>query len=241
MTNYLNTGYMNKVQWYSQDGIFDAIFAGKSVIRIGDGEIGLLNGGQVSYQRYVQGLASELKECIKRYKPDSPYILALPLFVEYSNRELRHTKGGIACWLPLKIMYRLIFNKKAQYMDAHFFYEKKNLDVLVSTFLIKKKIIINTTLENIRKIEKNNRNLDIVASVVSQTPNPYDLYLDTKQKISAIITEYKGDKKDVIILCSSGPMGKVLAYYFTLRGIQCIDIGLGIEQFETNLHFEESI
>lgn len=241
MMHYLDSDYGNKVLWYSEAEVFSHIMSSKSVIRIGDGEIGLLNGGQVSYQKYEKLLADNIRLCITNYSNKTSYLLAIPSFVEYTNQDLKQTKGGLVCWLPLKVMYRQIFNKNAKYVDAHFFYYKKNVDILIEKYLFKKNLVINTTEENFKKISSGNRKLNILKYVEAVSPNPFVRFDSTKDEIQDAIDSYKGDKKDIVIILSSGPMSKALAYFFSMQSVQCIDIGLGIEQFNENFNLETTI
>ncbi len=121
---YFQPRYKHNCNFYSTDELIENIKNGKSLIRIGDGEIGLLHYLPIHYQKWSRDIRNDFLKIIKNYNENSPYLLGIPLFVNYSNTELRKIKK-LNCWIPLKVTYESIFNKYCKYVDAHVFY--KNL------------------------------------------------------------------------------------------------------------------
>ena len=238
---YFQKGYTNDAKFYSDQELASCLQSGKSVIRIGDGEIGLLHGRDISYQKADKGLVEYLRKSIAEYTSESPYILAIPVFVNQTNTELIK-KNVLRCWLPLKIEYRRSFKKEVAYADAHFFYYKNKFETYLEEYLENKKLIINTTQENINRqksaIEKQ---FTVLGWVEAKSPEPFDLFNETQKQIDEIVKRYDGDMKDVALVLSSGPMSKALAYIYAKKGIQAFDIGKGFEHIYNSNNFESNI
>lgn len=238
---YFQKTYATEVKFYSREDIKNLICAGKSFIRLGDGEIGMMHGSFIHYQKYEKDLDRGFKKIIYDYNNSSSYILAIPIFASYSNTELLKVENKLRCWLPLKIEFNRRFNKNMMYGDAHIFYYKNWFQENIAQYLKTKKIIVNTTQENIDLQKKTlESEFTILKWIPAQSPNPFDLYEETKKEVTNIIDTYDGNIKDLVILMSSGPMGKLLAHEFCHR-VQCIDVGAGFEQLYNNINFEHRI
>lgn len=238
---YLQKNYKTQIEFFDDIELAQQIEAGKSIIRIGDGEVGLIHGRGVSYQKADKLLIKYLKLSIKEYSSTSPYIIAIPIFVGFTNFELIKRKV-LNCWLPFKIEFRRIFPMTETYGDAHFFYYKNNFEKYLEHYLHKKKLIINTTKENIviqkKVIEKN---FSVLGWVEAKSPDPFDLFVETQSRIDTMISEYKGNSDDVVLILGSGPMSKALAYIYSKKGIQSLDVGKGFEHIYNSNNFEHFI
>jgi hypothetical protein len=239
---YPQNKYQTGAVFYENEDFLAQIVTGRSLIRIGDGEIGLLHGIDISYQKHSQDLESGLRRSIVEYTDNSPYILAIPVFVKTANSDLRKEYRKLNCWLPLKIEFNRIFNKSATYADAHFFYYKNNFEENLESYLKEKKIIINTTKEN-RETQKEDieNRFQVLAWVDSKSPEPYDLLEETIKEIDTRIEQYEGDKNDIVLILSSGPLSKILAYIYSKKGIQALDIGKGFEHIYNQNNFQHHI
>ena len=238
---YFRKEYINEALFIRDEKIAKDISKGKSFIRIGDGEVGLLHGRDIGYQKADAELVEYLNKSIKEYDSRAPYILAIPIFVNHSNTDLVN-RNVLRCWLPLKIEWRRIFNKKEKYADAHFFYYKNNFEKYLESYLKTKKLIINTTKENIKKQQVSIESIfNVEGWVEAQSPEPFDLFSQTKHQIDELIKNYGGDKKDIVLILSSGPMSKALAYEYSRKGVQALDIGKGFEHVYNNENFEHHI
>lgn len=238
---YFRQKYLVTISFFSTDELAGHIKQGKSIIRIGDGEIGLLHGRDISYQRADKELVWYLRKSIEDYNKKSPYILAIPVFAGYTNEELKK-KNVFTCWLPLKIEFKRIFNKNTVYADAHFFYYKNNFEKYLESYLKTKKLIINTAEENIQTQRATiDRLFTVLEWIPSQSPEPFELFNQTKKKIDATLAEYRGARSDIILILGSGPMSKALAYEYSRRGIQSLDVGRGFEHIYNSNNFEHFI
>ncbi len=237
---YFQKDYTPQVKFYTTEEFMTEIRSGKSFIRIGDGEIGLLHHRDIHYQKADPLLISKLREIIENYS-SSNYIISIPIFVSTSNKDLQHTKGKLSCWLPLKVEFFRRFNREAKYFDAHAFYRKGFFENNMYQYLKDKRLIINTTAENIKNQKESiESRFEVLEWIEAKSPNPFDLYEQTKEKIQNIIDREK-NKKDIVLILGSGPMSKVLAYDFAKQGIQGIDIGKGFEQLYNEVDYEHEI
>ena len=97
-----------RVSFFSNDEVIALVTSGKSLLRLGDGEIGLLNDrgiiGTVFLQKSLPVLKQGIYRIITGYTKNSPYVIALPKkYASYSNEELR-MEGKLRSWLPFKVM-----------------------------------------------------------------------------------------------------------------------------------------
>ena len=110
---------------------------------MGDGEVDLIHFLKIGYQDYSNSIRNDLIKIIKNYRYNSKYILMIPIFVNYTNAELKKA-NRFSCFLPLKITFGMIFNKKAKYFDAHAFYRDNGFKDLILPCLQAKKTIVVT-------------------------------------------------------------------------------------------------
>lgn len=232
------------VQFYTQEEIVAQIKNGKSYIRLGDGEIGMMHGRDIHYQKYEKDLDNSFKKMIKDYRQESAYTLAIPVFAGFSNDELKKTKGKLQCWLPLKIEFQRIFRADMKYADAHLFYYKNFVEKYLESYFKTKKIIIHTEKRNIIEQKENIENVFTVLGWVECLPyNSYDGYKANTQSIQCIIDEYikrGGRAEDILLLSSAGPLSKKICYEMS-RTLQCIDIGRGFEHIYNDKNYQSAI
>jgi len=216
-----------KINYYSKDDYIQLIKGGKSIIRLGDGDIFTILGGGQPYQEYNSVLAKKLSQLIKEYTPSSNYVISLnkvPLAL--SNSQLRK-ENLLSAWLPTKIYWKLFFNKNASYYDAAMFYYKNSLKDYFEEYLKTKKIIFVSKKENCDVI-RNNSNIPFtfscfIETVETQAFNDYEII---KNKI---LNEIVFEKKDnYVVMAAVGPASKVLAYDLSSIGIQVFDVGQGV-------------
>ncbi len=242
---YLQKDYKPSAKFYTDEEFISGLKTGKSFIRIGDGEIGLIHHRDVSYQKAEKLLICKLVEIIENYNQGSNYILSIPIFVNMTNVELSETKGKLSCWLPLKIEFFRRFNSKVKYFDAHTFYKKNFFEKNIYDYLKDKSLIINTAEKNIISQKDNIENkFKVIEWIEAKSPNPFDLYIETTEKIENILKKEIDSGKnleDIVLILGSGPMSKVLAYDFSKKDVQCIDIGKGFEQLYNDKNYEDEI
>ncbi len=217
--------YTNTARFFSETEFLDEVRKGKSIIRIGDGEISLLHGRSIHYQRYIKALASGLRTAITDHSPTCPYVLSIPIFVNYTNKELNKTRGKLSCWLPLKVEFRRIFNKQAGYADAHFFYYRDKMISFFKEFIEQKPVIFISNPETNASIK--NRIHYPAHFIDTPSENSFESISDIYTQIDSIINQNPRDK--YILVVSTGPTSKIIAHDYALRGYQSFDVGFGLK------------
>lgn len=234
---FFSKDFTFNIHFYTTEEITKLIKEGKSIIRLGDGEISTIPLGlKNAYQTPNQTIKKMLDTIVKNYSLDSLYILSVPKFLNTTNKELKAI-GKFHVWLPTKVMFLLRFNKKISYMDAHNFYYDNYFETVIAPILKNKKIICIT---NKKTIEKQSKNPKLPWHDIYYVASPEYDALDAYQKITLSIDEEvkKYDKKDVVLLVAVGPIGKYLIYEYAHRGYQGLDIGRGMETMFTDESLE---
>ena len=244
---YFQNNYRNKCQFYNDKEIIDLINIGKSIIRVGDGEIGLVHFCRVSYQVYSDAIRNDFLKIIKNYNNNSPYILGITEFVNYTNKELTHfinSEGKeinrFPVWRQLKITYELIFNKNAKYFDALAFYKPDRFENLILPYIQNKKVIIVTNKENKEKIMTSPLSSDTYLYITCEPENTYESRLKIQKDITNIIDKSGLPKNNFIVLMSAG-LSKTIIYDMAGQGYQVLDIGIGLESYYTGINLENRI
>jgi len=227
---YALPGFGQKINFYEKNQINRLLSDGKSIIRLGDGEVYILLDTAMEFHSANTALKKELKKIVKNYHSSSNYVLALPEQIQNSNSALK--KDGVKnTWLPFKVIYYLTFPKKVKYVDAHMFYpfyDKTTFANEVMPFLKKKNLVFITKERTINNIKKSNIFLNEATYVITPEHDAYGCYNEIKSEID-IACEKFGDKSEVVLLFALGPVGKVMAYYYTKQNYQSIDIGKGFD------------
>lgn len=229
-TYYLN-GFAFDEHFYTKEEIKNLILNGKSIIRLGDGEINLLLDLKNHYHKFSPKLKNMMREIILGYSSDSTYILSIPKFINFRNEELKKI-GKLNVWMPLKAMFFLIFPKKVSYMDAHNFYYDNYFEEVIAPIIKDKKVILITKKETIEK--ERNSNLvpwKYVSFIETPEENAIDSYEEIKKSLDKELLNSK--KEEVILLVAMGPIGKYLIFEYGNMGYQGIDIGVAIENIFT--------
>ncbi|MFH1188281.1 MAG: GT-D fold domain-containing glycosyltransferase [bacterium] len=212
-----------KIHFYTPIELAELIQEGKSIIRLGDGEINLFHGFKNHYHFFSPSLKDMIKKIITSYSSESLYILSVPRFINVSNQELKMI-GKLSVWLPLKVVFLLLFPKKISYMDSHNFYYDEYFENFLTPLFVNKKIIFVTNGKTIKK-QKQNTKLPWKDIVYIETPET-DALISYDNIVTLINKEIKKhNSKDVVLFIAMGPVGKYLIYEYADRGYQGIDIG----------------
>ncbi len=224
--------------FYDDEEIAALIRDGKSILRIGDGEIGILHFNTSDYQKYSDEIRRDFAKIIKNYTDESPYILSIPIFVNYTNRELRDLgPNKLRLWMPLKITYELLFNKRAKYIDAHLFYKDNKFKKIVLPYILTKKFILVTNEDNKKEVLNTSFAKNIFDYVLCPDQSSYENRHEAQANIIKIINQSGLPKKEFVILLAAG-MAKTIIYELSLNGYQLFDIGKGIEGYYKDVSLE---
>ncbi len=238
--NFFNPNYVPRIKYHELTELENLLRQGKSLIRLGDGEIYIMNGGGIGYQKYDQHLSVTLQRMVSGYADSANYVLGLAeLPLSKSNRQLRQD-NLLHCWLPTKVYWQLYFNKKATYFDAHFFYYPGHIAKYLESYLKTKQLIIATNRQNIDRL-KNNQTFPFTAVTFIETPEAEAMSVYAEIKELVLVVANKIGIKEVVVLAALGPASKVLAYELSQLGVQTLDIGRGIEATYTAERLEQAI
>ena len=233
---YFRSDCVSNITLLNKEAVTEAIVKGKSIIRFGDGEINLFLGIDNHYQKYSLALAQALKNIISQTSAESPHLLALPRFLNWPNTKLNSIKR-LHLWLPFKVFFFFLFPKNIGYMDAHNFYYDNYFETVLAPVLPKVPIIILTNQATIDSMQKNeNLPWSDVRYIRCPDFNAYEVVSDIKRQLD---TELVTLSVKPTILIALGPVGKCLAFEYSQKGYQCIDIGRGIERIYTDVSLEQ--
>jgi hypothetical protein len=242
LSTYFLKGFAFNVHFYTQEELLSLIRKGKSVIRLGDGDMVVTQlGMENAYHRDDARLRKMYKTIIGEYKENSPCILSVPRFINFTNRELDALGPGKLSWgVPMKVMFLLQFNKKAPYMDAHNFYYDNYMEGTIAPLFKDRKVIVVTRKETIDK-QKNNPNIPWKDIVYIESPalHAMDKYEEVKENLDKALSGLS--PKEVVIFFAMGPVGKCILYEYAHKGYQGIDIGKGVEVMFTGESIEYMI
>lgn len=234
---YFLRDFSFKIQFYTDEEIISLLKKGKSIIRLGDGEISTIPLGlENCCQTPNSTIKKMLRRVIREYSVESPYVLSVPRFLNTSNSELRGM-NKLHLWMPVKVMFLLRFNKNVPYMDAHNFYYDNYIENVISPIFKDKTVILVTKKETIEK-HKNNPNIPWSKIGYVETPEKEALleYENIKRSIDREINDLSPN--NVVLFFAMGPVGKYIIFEYANRGYQCIDVGRGLEVMFTGESIE---
>lgn len=225
---YPQKNFLNEARFFGGDELAQELRKGRSLIRLGDGEIYMINYGSIpQYQPYNSRLRKIFLNIIQNYTDTSPYILGIPEeYVNMPNYKLKE-RDLLRCWLPLKILFKYKFSHKASYFDAHAFYREGGFEKVLKEILEKHKVLVVTSKKNIELLVSGGLNTKIDVTYLETAE--YDAFEDYDKLIADIKNRVGNAKSDYRIVLAVGPTSKALAYELSSLGYVCYDIGKGIE------------
>ncbi len=235
--SYVKKELVYTPHFLSTSALHEQLKAGKSLIRIGDGEIYMINFGDIIlYEPYHKKLRDYFLRIIKEYTNTSPYLIGISeTYIDMKNIDLKN-KGLLRCWLPLKIAYSRFFNHNAYYFDAHAFYHDNGFATLIEPLLLDKHVIIVTKKETIEAIQKrlehnHKKNISFLTYIETKERESFSIYKEIEAKIKKSLPKNYSHYR-VLVAC--GPASKAIIYNLSKEGVICYDIGKGIETIWSN-------
>lgn len=198
-----------------------------SVARFGDGEVDIMMGRSIPYQKYDPALAAFLKQILLT-PSNSQLMVCLPDVFEHLERYNQSAKS----------FWHHHFNQYSSFYDKYC-----QSDWYGSTFISRPYIDLKDKTEaksSFQKLKKlwDRRDILIVEGETSRSGVGNDLFdnaasisriicpsKDAFEQRSAIYNAIKRHAKGKLILLMLGPTAKVLAYDLSQEGYQAIDIG----------------
>lgn len=219
-----------KIRFYTDAELIDLLKKGKSIIRLGDGDIVCIPLDlENAYHRLDNRLKEMYREIIQEYTVESSYVLSVPIFVNKTNKEIAALGPGKLNWgISMKSMFFLQFHKNVPYMDAHNFYYDNYFESTIAPLFLGRRAIFVTNKRVIDK-QKANTQLPWKDMVCIEAPELHamDAYERIKRELDEAVKGYEKDK--IVIFFAMGPVGKYITYEYANRGYQGIDLGKGAE------------
>lgn len=238
--NYFNPKYILDIKYYEMSDLVNLLEQRKSLIRLGDGEIYIMNFGSIHYQDYDPELRNSFVQMVKEYDSHSKYVLGLSrISLEQSNKQLKKD-NLFNCWFPSKVYWFLDFNKKAKYFDAHSFYRNETIPTYLETYFKNKHLIWVTNQGNIVKLQQN-KNIPFtnVSYIETSDTNAFSEFISIKDEIRKEVAKYS--KEHCLVLVACGPASKAIAFTLSKEDIVTVDIGRGIEVAYTDERIDQMI
>ena len=210
-----------------QQTIQELINSDKSIIRFGDGELKLIEGNDIPFQKSTKQLSDRLREILS--SDNKNILIGLPFFI-YSSKEnlqkipkefwtingkkFRHTISNyinvdsIYYASELTIVYSAykIFNISNYFLDLQKIWQDKNITIICGITVFDK--IDYNIFENANSIEY----------LYAPSTNAFDKYDEILKSCLEI------DKKRLLITIL-GPTAKVLVYDLVKNGYRALDLG----------------
>jgi glycosyltransferase family protein len=198
-----------------------------SIIRFGDGELSLIDGSNLGFQKYNQQLAEKLKVVITSNHPQ--LLIGLPNIFG----RLEHL-APVGFWFEIHHLFRYsklwrqITSPDRTYGDAFItrpYLPYKDKSLAKETYACIKQLWAG---QDIILIEGEKSRLGVGndlfddAHSLQRILGPSENAFDKTEEIIKKVTEFS---KDHLILLSLGPAAKVIGYELFLKGYRVLDIG----------------
>lgn len=228
LLSYLKTTPQQIITSYTEHELLDLFKDGKSLIRVGDGEAMLLMGRSIHYQKFTPELRSLLKKIITTYTDSNPYILAIPLFALTETEKVLQTRGRARIWRLFRVVFPLLF-PCAKYADAVMFYRHGPFERLITPIINQRHVIVVTNKNNCTDslLSTLSKSASLVNTVITPNHDAYEKIPDILSHINVLVAKHTN--LTPIVLVAAGPAGKIITHDLAQTGVQCLDIGHGIE------------
>lgn len=210
------------------DETIDTIVANNlSICRFGDGELQLMQGKDIVFQKSSPQIALRLKEILS--SKNSQIAIAIPRTLFYGNPNTYYLVRNF--WRQNGNRFRNIIE---QYIDLDWQYYSAELTIAYAMYA---KYNFDSYFQKLKNIWENKDIAIICGKTVFDniTHNIFDgaksvQYLYGKERdafddYENLLLQSKLISKDRIIITILGPTAKILAYDLTLEGYQALDLG----------------
>jgi len=195
------------------------INSGKSLIRFGDGEATLLEGGDVYFQRNSQSLRRELASILKTYSEQSPYLVAIP-HQQISGHKVQ------PIWRKSQYIFHTHIGRDSRpiVLDAMMFREDTELNNHEIDRLWRSSSRIVFVHSNFKYFRDFASQYGIGRVEYVQVPSASS-YAVVDQVIASVRNVASRDPLASVVLISAGPAGKIIAERCSRDGIRALDMG----------------
>ena len=202
-----------------------AIADGKSIIRIGDGEVMLLTGRDVYFQPASPVLAKAFRMIIGNYNAQSPYLLGVPA-EKITAPALSSAQHRV--WRWFRIVFPLRFKTNERYVSAVYFYKQGRFKRELAPLFKKHHAVWLANEDTLSPaLQSYAGSISVHTSFITAPGNDaFSAYDTIKSEVLAVTETHP--QLPVVVCTAIGPAGKVLAYELATQGIQVLDLGHGM-------------
>lgn len=198
-----------------------------SLSRFGDGELNLIQGIDIDFQKYDKELADRLKSILK--SNNSNILIAIPDVFGSLNKYIRNSQEY---WTSLLVRKRFkwykCLDKEKTYYNAfisrpYMIYKdkskcKQKFDLIKNIWKEKDVIIVEGGKSRLGVGNDLFNNCKSIKRILCPTENSYSKYTEIFKCVKENVTSE-------LVLIALGPTASILAYDLSEQGIQAIDIG----------------
>lgn len=217
----------------STSDVIQNIKDGKSFIRFGDGEVMILTGRDVYFQPTSPSLAKTFSEIINNYRTESEYIIGAPTN-KIPQLESSLTPVERRVWRLYRTVFSLRFPLNVKYAPLTFFYVGGRFKELIEPIIRRRHVICVSNAKVLDEAFRYYATKTFNQVTFIETPAQDSFTMQTK--IMSALDESLAKKTNLspIILFAAGPASKAWSYHYTKQGIQCLDIGHGMQLIAHN-------
>lgn len=207
----------------------ELISSGKSLIRFGDGEATIIEGGHLYFQRNSADLMRRMRSIIQDYAFCAPYLIALPPEAMAPAVDGQAPKKNLKIWRKSGFIFSRTLPKSGipPVLDAMMFRE----DTLLSNADISRIWVDYNTIYFVHSnykyfidfcsISKNQK----IKFINISSANAYSNAARALTEITQHAKTLSDGLSSAIALVSGGPAGKVIVAELAMRGIRGVDVG----------------
>lgn len=202
---------------------------GKSLIRFGDGEATIMEGGHLYFQRNTPELMCRMRAIMKDYSRNSPYLIAVPpqVMLSFSESECAGKENKI--WRKARYIFSSLLpeSESPPLLDAMMFREDsllKNSDISKLWVAAETVYFVNSNYKYYTDFCTNSKRQN-VRFVSIFGANAYANISKVISEITRHADSVAGGAATTIALISAGPAAKVIVAELAARGIRALDCG----------------
>ncbi len=207
----------------------DAVISGKSLIRLGDGEMRIMRGLSIGYQDYTDELFSEfcaIRDTAECLGDGCPYLLCVPKrFMSASSLSLLKKRKYASSWAEARLYFKRKFPKSFTYGDAFVFsVENRGEYERIFTSLCQRNVIFVHNDEIYASTFARQYGAS-VHFIPCPKRNAHSSAREIEMAILDMIASSAWKQDEVSVIISAGPCAKALVLRLSLKGYHAIDAG----------------
>ena len=212
-----------------EDSLKELLRSQKSLIRFGDGEATIMEGGHIYFQRNTPELARRVRDIMREYGPESPYLIAVPPETTMARKRREGDQDLSLLWRKARFVFSDLLPDPlpTPLLDAMIFREDSRLPNSEIAYLWAESETIYFVHSNYKYFS------DFNATLTDRDVRFVNLYganaYRNIERVLSDITQHAETLEDAttsaVALVSGGPAGKVIVAELAARGLRAIDCG----------------